>query len=120
MQDIQGKIVSEEEAAKGLGFVDVFEFRRWQTDIGHELAELKHKLYRTENDRDNFQWHLKRHQIVFDKTDEYLSQLEQNEEVKKLRLAISVVSGRGVDWDHILKDWLSPKDEPIATIYGTF
>ena len=110
MHDFEGKVVSEEEAAISLGFANVFEMRRWQTEMGHEVAELKTKLRHAEIDRDNFKWHLKRQQVVLEKCEEYFNKLQENEAfnneaVSKLRLAIAVVAGQGVDWNHILKDW---------------
>jgi hypothetical protein len=111
MHDFEGKLVSEEEAAISLGFVDVFEMRRWYTEKGQEVSDLKTKLRHTEGDRDNFKYHLKRQQVVLEKCAEYFNKLQENEAfnnefVSKLRLAIAVVSGKGVDWNHILKDWL--------------
>jgi hypothetical protein len=108
MNDIEGTPVSEEEVAKGLGFANVFELRRWQTEAGHKLAEAEAKLRGVEGDRDNFRWHGIRQQLLLERIDGMLADLQQGKqpvELNKFRLAIAVVAGKGVDWDNVLKDW---------------
>lgn len=109
MNDIEGTPVSEEEVAKGLGFANVFELRRWQTDAGHKLMDAEAKLREVEGDRDRFLWHGKRQMKLLERIDGMLAELQQGKqptELDKFRLAIAVVTGKGVDWDNILKDWL--------------
>jgi len=112
MHDMIGTIVSEEEVATDLGFKDVFEMRRWSTEIGTRLTELESKNREMRQDVDRFKWHGERMIVVFDKVKVILDSLrdEQNMHVKKdidkLLLAIEVVCGRGVDWEHELDNWL--------------
>ena len=94
-----GKVVSEAEAAAGLGFADVFEFRRWQTEMGQKVADVEEKLRAAANDRDSFRWHGKRMQVVLEKVAALPSIPDD------IALAISVVLGKGVDWEHRLDGW---------------
>lgn len=108
MNDIEGTPVSEEEVAKGLGFANVYELRRWQTDTGHKLMEAEAKLREVEGDRNRFQWHGKRQQNLLERIDGMLADLQQGKqptELEKFRLAIAVVAGKGVDWNNTLQDW---------------
>ena len=109
--NLEGKVVSEEEVATDLGFVNVTELRRWQTDLGTKVMELEHQLSQVQGDADRFKWHGRRMVVVFEKLDEALWGLQQGipipaDTLAKLRLAMAVVCGQGVDWDHVLKDWL--------------
>lgn len=101
---LEGEVVSEEEVSKGLGFKDVTEFRRWQTIEGQRYWLLESKYKEKKRDADNFQWHIKRMQLVLNKVYDYLN---GNEEISRedLMLAIKVVNGGGVDWDKKLT-WL--------------
>lgn len=108
---MHGVLVSEEEVAKGLGFANVDEFKRWHTDIGREAEELKHSLRAAKSDAEHMRYGLKRTIIVLDKckafiTETYNNELDsfQRKDTDKLLLAIDVVKGQGVDWDYILKD----------------
>lgn len=110
MNDIEGTPVSEEEVAKGLGFDNVFELRRWQTDAGHKLMEAEAKLREVEGDRDRFLWHGKRQMKLLERIDALLRDLQLGKQpdeltLDKARLAIAVVTGKGVDWGNTLKDW---------------
>jgi hypothetical protein len=109
--DLHGTPVSEEEVAKHLGFKDVNDLRRWQTEVGHENRELKFKLKQEQDESRRFQWHGRRDVRILEKCDEVLKDLQEGkqptpEHLEKLRLAISVVKGGGVDWKHVLEDWL--------------
>ncbi len=101
-KSIQGEIVSESEVAADLGFADVFEMRRWQTEMGHKVADLEHELRQAINERDRFRWNLRRTIVVLEKIIEADPPLSDD-----LKLGMSVVIGRGVDWDHRLKDWFN-------------
>jgi hypothetical protein len=103
--DLEGHPVSEEEAAVSLGFADVPEFRRWQTEQGQRVAELKIRLREAELDRDMFRWHVRRMEAV-------LRRIEPTLTDPLLRLAVGVVLGRDVDWKHELKDWWEKSSEP--------
>jgi hypothetical protein len=96
--DLEGRPVSEEEAAVGLGFADVREFRRWQTEQGQRVAELENRLRGAERDRDCFLWHVKRMRTVLGKIEPTLTN-------PLFRLAVGVVCGRAVDWKNELDDW---------------
>ena len=76
IKDLQGTVVSEEEVAKGLGFKDVFELRRWQTDLGHQMMEAQAKLREAESDRDNFRWVGRRMMKVLEKAEPLLMRLQ--------------------------------------------
>jgi len=109
--DLQGKVVSEEEVAADLGFANVHDLRRWSTDLGSKVLKLEHELKTAIDERDRFQW-IGRHRMmpVFEKLDEILKAMQEGTipdapTLAKLRLAIGVVCGKEVDWDHILKDW---------------
>lgn len=114
MKSIQGTPVSEEETAKGLGFANVDEFRRWQTDTGRELAETKFAMKQAKDEAQGFWWHLRRSQVVLDKAKELLlaskDKIEDKELAEKVLFAIDVIAGnrQAVDWDHKLDDWLEP------------
>jgi len=56
MDKMLGTIVSEEEAAKALGYADVFEMRRAGTEQGRQIEELKYSLSQAKQDADRFQW----------------------------------------------------------------
>ena len=110
MKDMEGKVVSEEEVAAGLGFKDVFDFRRWQTDLGHKVTELEYELRKSKDDGKTFRWHGMRMLVVLEKIKPVLIDLQNQktpspETINKLLLATEVVCGRGVDWDHVLEDW---------------
>lgn len=106
--DMIGTPVSEEEVALGLGFKDVNEMHRWDTEQGQKIFELENKLRTTESDARNFQWHGKRMMLVLNKVKEHLMG-EGNLSKEELILAIGVVTGKEVDWDHKL-DWLKQND----------
>jgi hypothetical protein len=105
MQDMIGRPVSEEEAAAGLGFANVSEMRRWKTEMGQKVAHLEKSLRQAASDRDNFRWHVRRMQVVLERALESLQQ--DGPPHPDLALAIRVVLGRDVDWNHRLKDWFS-------------
>lgn len=106
-EKMEGVVASEEEVAKGLGFFNVFEFRRWQQDCGRQVSELEHALRQAKDEASRFQWHLRRDNIILEKALQYIEAQPQTEETKKLLLGIGVVLGNKsvVDWDHVLKDW---------------
>lgn len=106
-ENIQGEIVPEEEVATDLGFKDAYELRRWQTDCGNKVIELEHALRQAKDEAKGFRWVGMRQQKVLEKCDYFLASLEAcgDDSLGKLRLAIAVVTGKGVDWDHVLKDW---------------
>lgn len=146
---MHGELVGEEEVAKGLGFADVNEFRRWQTELGRKNAELEHALSQAKDEAKRFRWHGMRQEFILGKAEEFLKrelataktklseldvpfafdkdppnphQLRKDlqariAELEKLILAAGVVSGRGVDWNHVLSDWLdrfNKSNEEIA------
>lgn len=45
-----GTEVTEEEAAKFLGFSDVFEFRRWKTEEGHKTDDANNRAMAAERE----------------------------------------------------------------------
>jgi hypothetical protein len=127
--DMEGTPVSEEEVAKGLGFANVTEFRRWQTDLGHEVLELKHALRQMKDESEGFRWHGLRQRQILEECRKFLQGFEVTGNIllpeiiqhpqslrkliPKLILAINVVTGTGepgqnVDWNHELDDWLKP------------
>jgi hypothetical protein len=115
-QDLVGKVVSEEEAATGLGFSSVHEMRRWDTEMGRKVANLEEKLREAISDRDRFQWHGKKMMVVLEKVQAYFDKHNFNN-VSDLSLAISVVTGKGVDWHHRLKDWFDqPKESELEIL----
>jgi hypothetical protein len=102
IHDLEGRPVSEEEAAVSLGFADVPAFRRWKTVQGQRVWELEVKLLRSERELDELRWHLKRTEAV-------LRRIEPKLTDPLLRLAVGVVLGRDVDWKGELKDfWEGP------------
>lgn len=109
-KDLVGRAVSPEEVAAALGFGTVQDLRRWETELGQRAATLEVSLHAAKHDAENFKWHIERMLIVLNKTEEALLKLQQGnldpKEVNKLLLAVRVVAGRGVDWEHTLKDWL--------------
>lgn len=111
--DMIGTPVSEEEVALGLGFNNVHEMRRWDTEQGHKIFELENKLRTTESDAKNFQWHGKRMMLVLEKVKEHLMG-EGDLSEADLILAIGVVTGKEVDWGHKL-DWLRQNDRENQT-----
>ena len=56
-KDLKGTPVSEEACAIGLGFANVFEMRRWQTDLGHRCQELEYELKKANGQIDGLMWH---------------------------------------------------------------
>lgn len=107
--DLTGTPVDEAEVAGDLGFADVHEFRRWQTELGGKVADLEHKLRSAINERDNYRWHGRRMQVVLEKIRESLitpgRPLHSDPLPSDLVLAIGVVLGKEVDWENRLKDW---------------
>ena len=101
---MEGIPVSEEHVAGGLGFASVQEFRRWNTEQGREIGELKHSVKQAQEEADRFQWHVKRMMLVLEKCKEHI--WHGFHEREKLLTAINVVNGTGVDWHHIASDWL--------------
>ncbi len=62
-----------------------------------------------QGDADRFKWHGMRQEKILRKIDEMLEVLQltaPSQMLNKCRLAISVVVGDGVDWNHELGDWL--------------
>ncbi len=113
-ESIEGTPVSEEEAAKGLGFGNVEEFRRWQTETGRELAETKFALKKAKDEAQGFWWHLRRSQVVLAKAKELLqNKIEDKELAEKVLFAIDVIESKAVDWDKKLDDWLEPVNEEL-------
>lgn len=115
MQDIHGKLVSEEEVATALGFANVHELRRWQTDLGHKVKELEHQLSLTQGDARNFRRHGERMMRVLEKAEQTLIALSEEKEItsdhmNRLLLAIRVVCGRGVDWNNEVEGLLEGKE----------
>lgn len=103
--DMEGTPVSEEEVAQELGFDDVFAFRRWGTDAGREIEELKAKLREAEGDASNFRWHGRRMQAVLERVEQMLKQLPFTETspIADYLKAIAVVCGREADWGGVLR-----------------
>jgi hypothetical protein len=101
--DYEGTPVTEQEAAVGLGFADVPEYRRWRTEQGQRAWELERKLREAELDRDEFRWHVRRMTAVLGRVEPTLTD-------PLLRLAVGVVLGRAVDWKHQLKGWWEKPD----------
>lgn len=111
----EGREVPEEEVIEALGFADVFEFRRWKTEQGRRIWDLEQELKTAKEDAKNFQWHGKRQQLILEKLDQFVSLFIDSatlnsfdmEQLDKLHLAVKVVTGKGVDWDHKLDSWFS-------------
>jgi hypothetical protein len=110
-------VVSESEVASDLGFKDVHDLRRWQTDLGHQVLELKHKLSIVYGDANGFRWHGRRMVVVLERVLTFLEVLDRcgsiavvPAELHKLMLAVRVMCGKGVDWGNTLDDWF--KDVP--------
>jgi len=119
MQDLNGQVVSEEEVALDLGFTDVYEFRRWQTDQGYEIMNLQERLLTARSDANHFRWHGQRMLAVLERAGVVLERVGRMgmvgvdpPQLQKLLLAIKVVCGHGVDWDNVLDDWLAPNVLP--------
>lgn len=107
-EKMQGKQVSEEEAATGLGFSNVIEFRRWQTEQGYRISELEHEVRQAKNDASNFRWHGRRMEVMLEKAEEFLKKLDPahpEHAAADLLLAIGVVTGKSVDWGHVVDHW---------------
>ncbi len=102
--DIAGTPITEAEAAVSLGFADVHEMHRWDTEMGQKVADLEQKLRTAESDRDNFRWHGKRMQVVLEKIAKHLKQSGSIDDPDIL-LAIGVVTGKLVDWKNRLNGW---------------
>ena len=121
MEDIQGRIVSEEEVAGQLGFANVFEFRRWQTDIGNKLSEAERALYNSKQDAETFRWHGRRMQAVLEMIDDHLQNGTAVENKDRILLAIGVVCGSAVDWDHVLdRSWFEGNHENTTSATPDF
>jgi hypothetical protein len=69
---MHGEIVSEEEVAKGLGFANVDEFRRWQTELGHKKGELEFALSEAKRESRRFRWAGMRMEFMLGKAEAYL------------------------------------------------
>lgn len=107
-QDIQGTPVSEEHVALALGFKDVNEMRRWDTEQGQKIFELENKLREVKDDAQRFQWHGKRMMRVLEKVENHL--LGNTELTREqLILAVGVVTGKAVDWGNTL-NWIDHHD----------
>lgn len=107
--DMEGVPVSEEAVAADLGFASVHDMRRWNTELGVKVSELEAKLREVQGDADRFKWHGQRMQKVLEMASEYLrcyGNCVPPCSKEKLMLAIAVVCGKGVDWNHELDDWL--------------
>ena len=106
-----GELISEEEASKNLGFKDIIEFRRWQTEEGVARMELEAKLRAAESDRDNFKWHGKRMQKVLEFIEEKdvkpIEQIVGQSDEDYIKWMVRVVLGKEVDWDNKLKEFLA-------------
>lgn len=106
--DLQGTPVSEEHVALALGFKDVYEMRRWNTEQGQKVSKLEDKLREVKGDAQRFQWNIKRMMCVLEKVENHL--LGNTELTKEqLILAVGVVTGKAVDWGNTL-DWLKDHD----------
>ena len=130
---MEGVQVGESDVAKGLGFKDVYDFRRWQTEVGKENAELKHALSQAQDEARRFRWNGMRSNAILTRVKTFLEgvkaaidaedsrQLRESVgwygdddhdplHLKKLLLAVRVVTGGSgadsVDWKHELADWL--------------
>jgi hypothetical protein len=108
--DLTGTPVSEEHVASELGFSSVHELRRWQTEQGTKVVELEYELTVARGDADRFKWVGERMLAVLTRLEALLKHGQVDEETRrKALLAIAVVSGRGVDWNHEVTDWfISP------------
>lgn len=103
-RSIEGEVVSEESVASDLGFADVREFRRWQTEMGGKVAELEYKLQCAIGERDNFRAHGLRLQFAMKKVYAALQEPGREMEPELLR-AVGVLAGKKVDWGDTLKGW---------------
>lgn len=92
MQSIEGTIVSEDHVAAHLGFSSVEEFRRWQTDAGHKLAEAEHAMKQSQDEARRFRWNGLRMMAVLARV---APKIQEDFELSK---AVAVVLGREVDW----------------------
>ena len=108
--DYKGVPVSEAEVAADLGFANVYELRRWSTDLGMKVKELEHELSLEKCHSRNVRWQGERMMKIFCKAEEALLDLQKGAlepaRIDHLLLAIRVVCNRAVDWNHDLKDWL--------------
>lgn len=100
IKDTEGTPVSEEDAARDLGFADVFEFR-WSTKMDRELAEARRMLCASQEDAKQFRCAGQRMEAVLNK----IKDLFENGLVLKLHSvhedivkAIDIVCGREADW----------------------
>lgn len=114
-KDLVGKPVSEEEVAKHLGFSNVDELRRWDTEMGQKVGNLERKLYERNNDAENFKWTGLRMMKVLELVEPLLQGLKgmglpPEEELNKVLKAVRVVLGKEVDWGNTL-EWLWKRDE---------
>jgi hypothetical protein len=116
---MEGQQVSEEHVAKALGFKDVYEMRRWDTDLGKENEELKHKLKKATEEAERFRWHGMRGAAILQRCLEFIENKGKISKTK-LSLAIRVLNGESgaVDWDHELDDWLAYLDPLRIKIEG--
>jgi len=104
--DLNGEIVSEQEVATDLGFADIDEFRRWQTEMISKVVELERKLKQAEDEWVRFQAVGKKMQRVLERARAFLEcDLDKLVPRDDLLLAIRIVNGKAVDWEHRLT-WL--------------
>lgn len=119
-QDIRGVEVSEAEVATGLGFADIYEFRRWQTEMGRKVSELEHALFVATNNRDNFRATglnmvkvLTAIAATIDAGEPFGTGNRLAIISDDLRLAIDVVMGKQPDWGGKIRKWLSDDNTTI-------
>jgi hypothetical protein len=108
------KPASKAEVATDLGFPDVPAMRRWETEMGQQIADLEQRLRTAIDERDRFRWHGRRMQMVLERAETFIrgGPLDKDHPtVSDLLLAIGVMCGKAVDWDHRLDGWF-PEPEP--------
>jgi hypothetical protein len=111
MSDLVGKIVSEEEVASDLGFTNVFELRRWSTEIGNKCLELEAKVREYKSDADRFKWHGERMVKALELIEPLLTEmlgmsLPAEKDVKKALDVLQIILGKKIDWDNEFHEFL--------------
>lgn len=102
-EDLGGRLITEEELAKHLGFSNVDELRRWDTEMGKKVSTLEQQLYQANRDKDNFLWQGQRMQKVLEKLVEPLldqvnqSYLPPKDEIAQTLKALKVVCNKEAD-----------------------
>lgn len=92
----EGKVISEEEAAKSLGYQDVFEFRRASTEQGREVERLKNELRLAKTSLEDFKITINR----MHKTLEMVEPLLADQEILHV---LRIVIGKETDWGGVYR-----------------